>query len=75
MFDLEAVIWRPEPNQIQTLPVFPGDSVAAALAINDMGQARYTSAARGQSLFLGPFMVQQLLLRVRNRGFVAIRAA
>jgi probable HAF family extracellular repeat protein len=38
VFDFEAVIWGPEPNQIQTLPLFPGDSAAAAVGINDHGQ-------------------------------------
>jgi probable HAF family extracellular repeat protein len=43
VFDFEAVIWGPRPNQIQILPVFPGDSVAAAAAINDKGQVVGTS--------------------------------
>jgi len=43
VLDFEAVIWGPEPGQIQELPVFPGDSVAAALAINDNGQVVGTS--------------------------------
>jgi probable HAF family extracellular repeat protein len=43
VLDFEAVIWGPEPKQIQTLPVFPGDSVAAAVAINDKGQVVGTS--------------------------------
>jgi probable HAF family extracellular repeat protein len=43
VLDFEAVIWGPEANQIQTLPVFPGDSVAAASAINDKGQVVGTS--------------------------------
>jgi probable HAF family extracellular repeat protein len=38
VLDFEAVIWGPKSGQIQELPVFPGDSVAAALAINDEGQ-------------------------------------
>ena len=38
VLDYEAVIWGPKPGQIQALPPFPGDSVGAALEINDMGQ-------------------------------------
>lgn len=36
--DFEAVIWGPKPGQIEQLPVLPGDSIGAALAINDKGQ-------------------------------------
>jgi probable HAF family extracellular repeat protein len=43
VFDFEAVIWGPRPNQIQVLPVFPGDSVAAASAINNKSQVVGTS--------------------------------
>ncbi len=43
VLDFEAVIWGPQPNQIQTLPVFPGDSVAAAVGINNKGQVVGTS--------------------------------
>lgn len=43
MLDFETVIWGPEPNQIQTLPVFPGDSGATAVGINDLGQVVGTS--------------------------------
>jgi probable HAF family extracellular repeat protein len=43
VFDFEAVIWGPKTGQIQVLPAFPGDSVAAALAINDNGQVVGTS--------------------------------
>lgn len=38
VLDFEAVIWGPKTGQIRKLPVFPGDSVAAAIAINDEGQ-------------------------------------
>jgi len=38
VLDFEAVIWGPTPGQIQELPVLPGDSIGAALAINDKGQ-------------------------------------
>jgi len=38
VLDIKAVIWGPKVGQIQELPVFPGDSAAAAIAINDRGQ-------------------------------------
>lgn len=38
VFDWEAVVWGPEEGEIHELPPFPGDSVAAAIAINDKGQ-------------------------------------
>jgi probable HAF family extracellular repeat protein len=38
VLDWEAVLWGPEPGEIRELSPFPGDSVAAALAINDYGQ-------------------------------------
>lgn len=34
----EAVIWGPNPNQIQQLPPYPGDPDGAATGINDKGQ-------------------------------------
>ncbi len=37
VLDWEAVLWGPEPGEIRELSPFPGDSVAAALAINDHG--------------------------------------
>jgi len=43
VLDYEAVIWGPKPGQLRQLPVFPGDSIAAALAINDSGQVVGTS--------------------------------
>ncbi len=43
VLDFEAVIWGPKVGQIQELPVFPGDSIAAAIAINDRGQVVGTS--------------------------------
>lgn len=43
VLDIEAVVWGPNPGQIEVLPVFPGDSVAAASAINDHGQVVGTS--------------------------------
>lgn len=55
VLDFDAVIWGPRPGHIQQLPVFPGDSVAAALAINDKGQVVGTSGvcAAPTSLALG----------------------
>jgi probable HAF family extracellular repeat protein len=38
VLDFEAVIWGPKPGQIEELPALPGDSIGAALAINDKGQ-------------------------------------
>jgi probable HAF family extracellular repeat protein len=43
VLDFEAVIWGPEPDEIQALPTLPGDSIGAALAINDKGQVVGTS--------------------------------
>jgi probable HAF family extracellular repeat protein len=55
ILDFQAVIWGPKPGQIQELPVFPGDAVAAGLAINDNGQVVGTSGvcAAPISLALG----------------------
>lgn len=36
--DWEAVVWGPEEGEIHELPPFAGDSIAAAIAINDNGQ-------------------------------------
>jgi probable HAF family extracellular repeat protein len=38
VLDFKAVVWGPRRGQMEVLPVFPGDSVAVALAINDTGQ-------------------------------------
>ncbi len=38
VLDYEAVIWGPQPGQIQELPPLPGDTVGFALGINDKGQ-------------------------------------
>lgn len=38
VLDFEAVVWGPKPGQIEVLPKLPGDTVAAASAINDQGQ-------------------------------------
>jgi len=38
VLDFDAVVWGPKPGEIRILPVFPGDVVAEAFAINDKGQ-------------------------------------
>jgi probable HAF family extracellular repeat protein len=43
VLDVGAVVWGPQPGQIEALPTFPGDSSAVALAINDQGQVVGTS--------------------------------
>lgn len=45
VLDYEAVIWGPNPGQIQALPPFPGDAVGVALEINDWGQVVGVSGA------------------------------
>jgi probable HAF family extracellular repeat protein len=39
MLQFRAVVWGPGPGQIRQLPPLPGDTVSAATAINDRGQA------------------------------------
>jgi probable HAF family extracellular repeat protein len=39
MLQFRAVAWGPERGQIRQLPPLPGDTVSAATAINDRGQA------------------------------------
>jgi probable HAF family extracellular repeat protein len=43
VLDIEAVVWGPNPGQIEVLPLFPGDPDAVALAINDRAQVAGTS--------------------------------
>jgi probable HAF family extracellular repeat protein len=59
VLDVKAVIWGPKVGQIQELPVFPGDSTAAAIAINDRGQVVGASGICGvpDSLALGVHVV------------------
>jgi probable HAF family extracellular repeat protein len=58
VLDFEAVVWGPNPGQIEALPVFPGDSSAAAFAINDQGQV---VGASGPCQFPGPVFLHALL--------------
>jgi probable HAF family extracellular repeat protein len=58
VLDFKAVVWGPRRGQIEVLPVFPGDTVATALAINDNGQAVGTSG-----LCQGPTSGSGLALR------------
>jgi probable HAF family extracellular repeat protein len=39
VLDFKAVVWSPWTQQIEELPAYPGDSISAAIAINDNGQA------------------------------------
>jgi len=50
VLDFEAVIWGPEPGQIQELHPLVGDSVGQALWINDAGQAVGSSGSCANSL-------------------------
>ena len=43
VLDIGAVVWGPQPGEIEALPTFAGDSSAVALAINDQGQVVGTS--------------------------------
>jgi probable HAF family extracellular repeat protein len=38
VLDYEAVLWTPLKNRMQALPPYPGDTVGAAVGINDNGQ-------------------------------------
>lgn len=49
--DWEAVLWGPSYGQIRELPPLPGDTVGAATAINDQGQA---VGGSGTCSFAGP---------------------
>jgi probable HAF family extracellular repeat protein len=39
LLDFEPVIWGPAPSQIRSLPLLQGDTVGAAMWINDSGEA------------------------------------
>jgi probable HAF family extracellular repeat protein len=46
VLDFSAVIWGPNPNEIRELPPLPGDTISAALVINDVGQVAGASGGR-----------------------------
>jgi len=52
VLDFKGVIWGPEPDEIKVLPPLPGDSISAALTINDAG---LVGGASGQC---GPIQFQ-----------------
>jgi probable HAF family extracellular repeat protein len=54
VLDFGAVIWGPEPGQIQELPALAGDAISAAIAINDYGQAVGTSGICAVPTSLAP---------------------
>jgi probable HAF family extracellular repeat protein len=39
VLDYKAVVWGPKRGEVRILPTFPGDAIAAALQINDNGDA------------------------------------
>jgi len=63
VLDYEAVIWGPNPADIQELPPLPGDTVGLALSINDRGQVAGVSGLCSNTvkavggLVLGPHAV------------------
>jgi probable HAF family extracellular repeat protein len=59
VLDVEAVIWNPWTHEIRALPTYPGDSVAAAVAINDRGQA---VGASGSCASVSPALAAHALL-------------
>jgi probable HAF family extracellular repeat protein len=69
VLDYEAVIWNPVEGKIRMLPPFPGDSIGAAIGINDRGQVVGTS---GQCAPVSPAIAVHALLwqngRVTNLG-------
>jgi probable HAF family extracellular repeat protein len=54
VLDFEAVIWGPKPSEIQELPALAGDTISAALAINDNGQVVGTSGICAVPTSLAP---------------------
>lgn len=62
--DFEAVIWGPKQGQIHALLAFPGDSVAAALAINDREQVVGISGVCQVPSVSPAFVVHAVLLRL-----------
>lgn len=59
ILDFEAVVWNPWTHKIEALPNFPGDSVGAAVAINDRGQA---VGASGSCAPVSPALAAHALL-------------
>jgi probable HAF family extracellular repeat protein len=63
VLDFEAVVWGPNPGEIQGLPPLPGDTVGFALGINDRGQIVGSSGSCANTvvtavgLFVGPHAV------------------
>jgi len=53
VLDYEAVIWGPGAGQIRLLPPLPGDTVSAAMWINDGGQAVGVSGRCGNTILPG----------------------
>jgi probable HAF family extracellular repeat protein len=54
VYDIKAVIWGPDADDIQELPPLPGDAIAAAIALNEKGQVVGLSGICGvPSLYLG----------------------
>jgi probable HAF family extracellular repeat protein len=43
VLDYEAVLWGPNPGQVQELPPLPGDTVGFAFGLNNYGQVAGTS--------------------------------
>jgi probable HAF family extracellular repeat protein len=65
VLDYEAVIWGPKMDEIHELPAFSGDSIAAAIAINDKGQVVGASGSCGTGPGTGPILVHALLWQDR----------
>jgi probable HAF family extracellular repeat protein len=69
ILDVEAVLWTPINNRIQELPPYPGDSVGAAVGINDSGQAVGATGSCGPvSPALGAHAVLWENGQVKNLG-------
>jgi probable HAF family extracellular repeat protein len=75
ILDIEAVIWGPDADEIRELPPFPGDAIAAAIAINDEGQVVGLSGICGSpSTYLGVHAVLwQIGSAIDLGGFGGVR--
>jgi len=51
VLDVKAVIWGPDPNELEVLPPLPGDTLSAALTINDAGLVAGASGQCGPVAF------------------------